>query len=186
MPAGTDGKQAGNMKNFSLQCDHAHEFDGWFASRESLDDQIRKQLVECPYCASTAITKMLSAPQLSTPKTRAKHITEPLPAGLPEGQAGAPARQPGASVPPADIRAAASHPDAPNMMAMRMMLKHIEQTVTSQFRNVGDKFANEARKIHSGEIDAENIYGHCTEDERARLEDEGIDVFALPDLPKDN
>ncbi len=182
------------MKNFSLQCDNAHEFDGWFASRESLDDQIAKQLIECPYCASTDVKKMLSAPQLSTPKTRAKHNEMPPTDSPAEGQAALPSPPAGAPVPPtasppappADILAAASHADAPNMTAMRMMLKHIQQTVTSQFKNVGDEFASEARKMHTGEIDAENIYGHCTEDERAELQDEGIDVFALPDLPKDN
>ena len=173
------------MKNFSLQCDIVHEFDGWFASRESLDDQIAKQLVECPYCASTNVKKMLSAPQLSTPKTRAKHNEMPPTDSPAEGQAALPSPPAGAPVPPtasppapaADILAAASHADAPNMTAMRMMLKHIQQTVTSQFKNVGDEFASEARKMHTGEIDAENIYGHCTEDERAELQDEGIDVF---------
>ena len=182
------------MKNFSLQCNNAHEFDGWFASRESLDDQIAKQLVECPYCASTDVKKMLSAPQLSTPKTRAKHNEMPPTDSPAEGQAALPSLPAGIPVPPtasppslpADILAAASHADAPNMTAMRMMLKHIQQTVTSQFKNVGDEFASEARKMHTGVIDAENIYGHCTEDERAELQDEGIDVFALPDLPKDN
>ena len=168
------------MKNFSIICESAHEFDGWFASSESLLKQIDACLVECPYCGSTAVRKMLSAPQLSTPKTQAKYIQPALQDSKLSDDKSVPVPE------GAEPHAVAKDGGAPNIMAMRLMLKHIQQTVTSQFKNVGAEFASEARKIHAGEIEAENIYGQCTEDERAELQDEGIDVFALPDIPKDN
>ncbi len=166
------------MKNFSIKCENTHEFEGWFDSLDSLRKQMASGLVECPYCGTKAVEKMLSAPQLSTPKTQAKHKLSEHPSSMSDS-AQAPA--------PAENNHAVMHTgDAPNMMAMRLMLKHIQQTVTSHFKDVGQDFASEARKIHSGEIEAENIYGHCSEAERAELQEEGIDIFALPDLPKDN
>ena len=168
------------MKNFTLQCDHGHRFDGWFADRDSLAKQIEMQLVECPYCGSVQVQKMLSAPQLNSPKMRRNSQPEPIPAPLPDTVAHS---QPATAQPPASPPAELS---ADNITAMRMMIKHIQKTVQSEFKHVGDNFAEEARKMHHGETEAENIYGQCTAEETEALRDEGIDVFALPELPKDN
>ncbi|MEL0107675.1 MAG: DUF1178 family protein [Rhodospirillales bacterium] len=54
--------------------------------------------------------------------------------------------------------------------------EHIEKN----FENVGDKFAEEARRIHYGETDERNIYGEATRDEAKDLTEEGINVFQLP------
>ena len=40
--------------------------------------------------------------------------------------------------------------------------------------------------MHYGEAEPEGIYGHATAKERAELDDEGIDIVALPLLPLDN
>lgn len=50
---------------------------------------------------------------------------------------------------------------------------------------VGDKFAEEARKIHFGETDSRAIYGEATVEEVVALEEEGVDVMPLPELPDD-
>ena len=42
-------------------------------------------------------------------------------------------------------------------------------------------FAEEARRIHYGEIEARGIRGQTTPDEREALRDEGIEVMSLPD-----
>ncbi|WP_432444914.1 DUF1178 family protein [Salmonella enterica] len=49
--------------------------------------------------------------------------------------------------------------------------------------NVGDKFAEEARKIHYGEAPERGIYGQATGEEAMALIEEGIEVHALPVLP---
>jgi len=54
--------------------------------------------------------------------------------------------------------------------------EHIE----SNFENVGDKFAEEARRIHYGETDERDIYGEATPNEADDLTEEGINVFRLP------
>ena len=48
--------------------------------------------------------------------------------------------------------------------------------------NVGDRFADEARRIHEGESDERPIRGTATREEREALVEEGIAVVALPDF----
>lgn len=65
--------------------------------------------------------------------------------------------------------------------AMRAMAREVKANAD----NVGDKFAEEARKIHYGETDPRGIYGKATKDEVESLADEGITFMPLPDLPED-
>ena len=50
---------------------------------------------------------------------------------------------------------------------------------------VGDKFAEEARKIHFGEADPRGIYGEATLDEVKGLAEDGVDFMPLPIFPDD-
>ena len=43
-------------------------FEGWFVSKNSCVNQIKKKLVECSYCGSTNVEKTLSSPNFSTIK----------------------------------------------------------------------------------------------------------------------
>ena len=52
--------------------------------------------------------------------------------------------------------------------------------VEKNFDYVGDKFPEEARKIHYGETDARGIYGEATGREVKELVDEGVSVAPLP------
>jgi len=56
------------------------------------------------------------------------------------------------------------------------MKKHVEEN--SDY--VGDKFPEEARKIHYGETDAHSIHGEATPEEAAELHDEGVDFHRIP------
>ena len=60
--------------------------------------------------------------------------------------------------------------------------KHVEEN----FENVGDKFAEEARRIHYGESDERDVYGEATLDEAVDLTEEGIKTFRLPPKIKRN
>ncbi|WP_326534864.1 DUF1178 family protein [Pseudorhodoferax sp.] len=53
------------MKVLDLQCPHGHSFEGWFGSEDDFQSQLARQLVECPVCGDTAVTKKLSAPRLN-------------------------------------------------------------------------------------------------------------------------
>lgn len=54
------------------------------------------------------------------------------------------------------------------------------QHVLATTVDVGDRFADEARRIHYGESDERPIRGHATPEQAEALRDEGIDVVALP------
>ncbi len=67
---------------------------------------------------------------------------------------------------------------------VRRMVMEIRRQVEDNCDYVGAEFAAEARKIHYGEADDRNIYGEATADEAEELRDEGIDVMAIPWLPR--
>ena len=175
------------MIKFTLNCADQHVFECWFPNSDSLSRQLDLKLVDCPICGSVDVIRPLSAPNLLTPKTRSRSATPDHidPSQIVSGQTDADERQrqqtkqvrrpvtSGVAVPPpSDV--------------MRSMLRDMQKLVERDFTHVGDDFAAEARKIHSGEAEAESIYGQCTPDEQAELEEEGITVGVLPWLPPDN
>ena len=81
------------------------------------------------------------------------------------------------------VSLSAAHPDAAKF---RDMLRAYRQKVTSEADYVGDRFAEEARKIHFEETEARGIYGEATRDEVAGLLDDGVDFMPLPDIADDN
>ncbi|WP_418119958.1 DUF1178 family protein [Variovorax sp. 350MFTsu5.1] len=143
------------MKVLDLRCTHGHGFEGWFASSEDFETQLASGLVECPVCGDTAIVKLLSAPRLNLGNARAPK------------EAAAVAPVAAASNAPAD-----PSPEARWMRAVREVLAKTE--------DVGERFADEARKMHYGETPERGIRGQATPEQTEALLDEGIPVMALP------
>jgi hypothetical protein len=140
------------MKVLDLRCAHGHGFEGWFASSEAFETQLANGQVECPVCGDTAIVKLLSAPRLNL-----GNVKEPQQASAPVA----------ASRVPAELS-----PEARWMRAMRDVLSKTE--------DVGNRFADEARKMHYGEAEERGIRGQATPEQAEALIDEGIAVMALP------
>ncbi len=138
------------MKVLDLQCAHSHTFEGWFGSEEDFQSQLSRGLVECPLCGDTAITKMLSAPRLNFGAS-APAATE--------------AKQEVAAVTVTQAMQAAW------LQAMRHVVANTE--------DVGEKFAEEARRIHYGEADERGIRGKASAQETEALLEEGIGVMPL-------
>jgi hypothetical protein len=67
------------------------------------------------------------------------------------------------------------------MTKMRELARELKKNSV----DVGEKFAEEARKIHYGEADPRGIYGKATKDEVVGLVEEGVGIMPLPDLPED-
>jgi hypothetical protein len=152
------------MKVLDLQCPHGHRFEGWFASVDEFESQLSRKLVECPVCAATAVSRVPSAPRLNL-----SGATSPDESGAGrrasaggEVQAGAPAAQ-------------VERMREIEARAMRALRELVENT-----ENVGDRFAEEARRIHYNEAPARNIRGVATPDDARSLVEEGIDVMAVP------
>ena len=74
----------------------------------------------------------------------------------------------------------------PDAAQLRALLKAYRDKVIAEADYVGDRFAEEARKIHFEEADARGIYGEATREEVAALAEDGIDFLPLPALPDDH
>lgn len=75
-------------------------------------------------------------------------------------------------------------PQANATAALLAFLRALRAHVEANFEHVGDRFAEEARKIHYGEAEPRDIYGEATREEVESLLEEGIDVHPLPWVPK--
>lgn len=143
-----------SIKVFNLRCDSAHTFEGWFASGNDLDAQRERGLLSCPVCNSVEVVKAPSAPYVG------RAVAEPAPA-----ETGAAARQ------------TAIMPTPAQMQAMFMtMAREIARTT----EDVGERFAEEARRIHYNEVPARGIRGTTTRAEAQALDEEGIGVMPIP------
>ncbi|MGY4829533.1 DUF1178 family protein [Sphaerotilaceae bacterium SBD11-9] len=138
------------MKVLNLRCTHDHQFEGWFASEDDFQSQFERGLVECPLCADKGIAKMPTAPRLNVSGAR-----EPAPA----------------SNPPAL---------SPEAMTMQSMWLRAVQHVLANTDDVGEQFAEEARRMHYGEVEERAIRGQATREDAVALQEEGIDVMSLP------
>lgn len=67
----------------------------------------------------------------------------------------------------------------PIEMTMQAVWIRAVQHVMKNTDDVGDRFAEEARRMHYGETDERAIRGHATPDEAQALKEEGIDVVSL-------
>lgn len=140
------------MIRYSLVCDKAHEFEGWFSESADFDRQKASGFLTCPICSSPSISKSLMAPMVTT--ARAK-----------------------------EERQMVAH-DAAQREAY-IKLKEAVAAVRANSEDVGERFPEEARKIHYGEADARGIIGNASPDEARALIDEGIEIAPLPVLPDD-
>ncbi|PYE88913.1 DUF1178 family protein [Phyllobacterium leguminum] len=69
--------------------------------------------------------------------------------------------------------------------ALIEQMRELSRKVRDNADYVGDKFAEEARKIHFGETDPRGIYGEATQEEVTALVDEGVEIMPLPVFPED-
>ena len=139
---------------YNLACHQEHHFEGWFTSPEDFDKQLADDQVACPACGSVGVSKKLSAPYVST-KNATKNT---LPSGKDKETA----------------LAGINLQDLHNKF-MEYVVKNTE--------DVGSKFPEEARKIHYGETENRSIRGEASGEAIQELQDEGIDVYALPTAP---
>lgn len=144
------------MKVFDLACEHGHAFEGWFASADAFDEQLGRSLVHCPVCESASVRRTPSAPRLNL-----SNPSESPPQTAAQTQG---------------ARTTAMPTDA----QLRALWLEAARHLVRNTEDVGDRFAEEARRIHYREAPERGIRGVTTAEQRAELEDEGIDVFSFP------
>lgn len=162
------------MKVLNLQCSHQHSFEGWFGSEADFQSQLQRGLIECPMCADSGIQKMPSAPRLNFGGNQARDSDS----------------SPSASTAMAPLknelersdRLESGRPDHANPAAQAAFLNALRQAVANT-EDVGQRFADEARRMHYGEVQARSIRGQASARETVDLLEEGIEVMPLPMLP---
>ncbi len=143
---------------YQFRCSNGHEFDAWFRDSSTCDLQIKAGDVECPHCGDQHVCKAVMAPNIAPSRSRAKSLP-----------------------PESDRSEKRAHEVAEKILeAVGQIRGHVEEN----FDNVGDEFADEARRIHYGEAEERGIFGEATDEEAEELDEEGIEVHRLPNPPR--
>ena len=146
------------MIRYDLICEHGHEFDGWFSNSEAFEEQVKGSLISCSHCGSDLITKQLMAPGIPVKSNRKAAAPQKMLAGTVD----------------------------PRTQKLMQMMREVRKAVEENAEYVGDRFADEARKIHYEESEKRGIYGEARPEDAQALIEEGIEVHPLPRLPEDS
>ena len=165
------------MKVLNLQCAHQHSFEGWFASEDDFRSQLSRGLVSCPMCESTRIEKMPTAPRLNFGAHRLRAGTSESISDAGRSDTGTAVRD-GHPSPLSDI-ALNPAPSEGVLTGQAGFLKALRHLVANT-EDVGRRFADEARRMHYGDIEARSIRGQASPREAVELLEEGIEVMPLP------
>ena len=139
---------------YQLRCSNGHEFEAWFRDSSTYDKQVNDGDVACPQCGYVQVCKALMAPNITPSR---KRMSVP-----PEGS---------------DRSERRAREVAEKILeAVGKIRSHVEKN----FDNVGNEFAEEAKRIHYGEAEERGIYGNATDEEADELDDEGIEFYRLP------
>jgi len=137
---------------FDLICSQGHGFEGWFASGDEFLRQQQAELVRCPICDVGEIERLPSA------KVRIGKSTTPALS---------------AATPPAPTEAIAGLP-AEVLAKLREIVRNTE--------DVGERFPEEARRIHYQEAPERAIRGQASREDALALTEEGIAFSSLPSI----
>jgi hypothetical protein len=159
---------------YALACARGHSFEAWFSDSGTYEKQRSANLVACPDCGSTAVGKALMTPAVSTSRKKSRPRAEKE-VVMPSVEH-SPALEPSMAV------AANVAGDGETVAILRKLRKHLVENA----EYVGNKFAEEARRIHYNESKKRGIFGEATPDDARALAEEGIEFHPLPVLPEDH
>jgi len=135
---------------FELVCPEQHRFEGWFSSSEDFNSQRSHGLLACPVCGNAEVEKLLTS-----------KIGK------------------GTGLVERDLKERELSKQMP-AQASSVSLQEFIDHVLLNTEDVGDGFAQEARRIHHREARNRNIRGVATKEETEKLQEEGIPVLPLP------
>lgn len=142
---------------FDLSCCEGHRFEGWFGSSSDFEDQRTRGMLSCPSCGSAEVVKAPMAPAVPAKGNARQQV-----------------------LPPETPRPVTN---TPIPAEMKQALAALAKAQAAALRNstwVGDKFADETRKMHYGERDEAPIHGQASLAEAKALIEEGVPVAPLP------
>jgi hypothetical protein len=160
---------------YRLRCSKGHEFESWFKDSKTYERQEKKSVIGCAVCGDGKVKRAIMAPRIGKSGKGKTEVEAPVEAAAAPAPAPTPAQQ---------QQMAALARKMPK--ELREALLKVRSEVEKNCEHVGDKFAEEARKIHYGESDKRGIYGETTDDEAEALAEEGIEFGRLPWIPRGN
>ncbi|BAI70789.1 hypothetical protein AZL_001510 [Azospirillum sp. B510] len=186
---------------FALRCSADHRFEAWFRNGAAYDEQAAAHQIACPICGDTIVGKAPMAPRIAKgvakAADRAREQAEAVAADSPPA---APQPNAAAPVPAAPVPVPVPLPNVSDMVAalpaglndaqreavaeVMRQLTEVRRSVEKNCDYVGDRFAEEARRIHYGETDPRGIYGEASDEEVAELHDEGVTFHRIPWIPR--
>lgn len=163
---------------YDLICDNDHEFESWFKSSSAYDTLRKGNNISCPMCGTEKVRKAPMAPRISKSGRGESEVESSTSAPAPASASGS------ASAPTADTTPAPPAETSEDMAQVMNKaveaIKELQETIEKKFENVGEKFPEEARKIHYGETEARGIYGEASAEEAQELIEEGVEIAAVP------
>jgi len=133
-----------------LRCKNDHRFEGWYQNAAELKALEKRDEVTCPLCESKA-HRVITASRISTSKT-------------------------GKIAKPSPLKSANKKMPLEVQKALSKVVQHIRAT----HNDVGDKFAEEATKMHKGEVALAPIRGTTTSEDEKQMADEGVPFLKVP------
>jgi hypothetical protein len=154
------------MVIFELECTRKHRFEGWFKDAKGFELQAKRGLVECPVCGVNNVTRVPSGCHVGAVQlTRTDTDKTPTNTDTTQKQ----------------IKKAPT--EAPQVDPV-VLVKALQHYVKTQTKDVGERFAETAIKMHRNEIPAESISGTANKEQIRRLDDEGVTYVPVPRLPE--
>ncbi len=159
---------------YDLECEYAHRFEGWFRTGVDFDTQREQRLLTCPECGTSAIRKVPSRINIGGKTAEPAKANDALPTDAP------------AAAPAKEHEQAPTRANSVDVATAFVMAKQAIQALISHSEDVGERFAEEARKIHYEEAPIRAIRGQASVEEFEELRDEGIEIIALPVFPAED
>jgi len=131
------------MIKYNLICKCEKNFESWFASSLEFDSLLKRKIIKCIYCGSSAVKKTVMAPRLTKKSNQILKKSK-------------------------------------LQKSIKKQLVDFKRYIEKNCEDVGERFPQEARKIHYDKKTSKGIYGKATPEETSELIEEGIDVNTLP------
>ncbi|WP_150428885.1 DUF1178 family protein [Dechloromonas sp. CZR5] len=147
---------------YDLSCDNDHKFEGWFRSSDDFEQQLHAHQIICPQCDSEVVRRIPSAVAISSNAGNQREL-----AASPAGTSGSTALM------PVGIQAMA-------------LYRQLVDAIVANSEDVGQSFAEEARKIYYSEAPERPIRGQASADECEELRNEGIQILSLPAVKEED
>jgi hypothetical protein len=160
------------MIRYRLLCNESHEFEGWFRNSDAYQRQSKRGQVECPVCGSRRVKKAPMAPSVARRDKGERTRREVVPAQAP--------------MPVANAAGPDKSETAARRRELTAMMRKLRSEVLANSEDVGERFPEEARKIHYQEVESRAVHGEASPSEVKEMIEEGIEIYPIPQVPDEH